>query len=309
LSQRFKADLALAFVTLLWGATFVVVKEALAHASVFAFMTARFLLATLVMAAISFSSLAKFTRREVWAGAQLGLFMFSGYAFQTAGLRFTTPSKSAFITGSGVVFVPVLLWLLWGRRIHRWVWAGALGALAGLYYLTVPREGIAALNLGDLLTLAAAALFAFHIILVGFYSPRHSVAALSFVQVATTGALSALALPLAAATGWEPPRLVWAGQLAFAVAITAVGATAIAFTVQVWAQQYTTSAHTAILFSLEPVFAAVTSYLVLQERLGRRALAGAALILAGIVLAELKGPAPAAPESPAAAGEIAGPRA
>jgi drug/metabolite transporter (DMT)-like permease len=125
--------------------------------------------------------------------------------------------------------------------------------------------------------------------------------------VATTGALSALALPLAAATRWEAPRIEWAGQLVFEVVITAVGATAIAFTVQVWAQQYTTPTHTAILFSLEPVFAAATSYVVLQERLGRRALAGAALILVGILLAELKGPAQASPESPAPVGEMAEP--
>jgi drug/metabolite transporter (DMT)-like permease len=298
MNLRLKADLALAFVTLLWGATFVVVKEALDHASVFAFLALRFAAATVVMAAIYARALPRFTRPDVWAGAQIGFFMFAGYIFQTVGLKFTTPSKAAFITGFGIVLVPLLLALLWGRHTNAWVWLGALGALVGLYYLSVPPAGFTALNTGDLLVLGCAVMFAFHIIFVGLYSPRYSVAALSVVQVATTGALSLVALPLVSAGGWEAPRVNWNAPLISAVLITAVGATAIAFTVQVWAQQYTTATHTAILFSLEPVFAAITSYLVLDERLGGRSLFGAALIFAGILLAELKGPTQAAPESP-----------
>jgi drug/metabolite transporter (DMT)-like permease len=298
--SRLKADLSLAFVTFLWGATFVVVKEALDHASVFAFMAVRFVLATVVMAGIYARALPRFTRSEVWAGAQIGFFMFAGYVFQTVGLRFTTPSKAGFITGFSVVLVPLFLAFFWQRRINRWVWAGALAALAGLYYLSVPPEGFAGMNQGDVLVVGCAVMFAFHIIFVGHYSPGHSVAALSFVQVATTAALSLLTLPVVAATGWEPPRVAWNAPFIAAVLITAVGATAIAFTVQVWAQKYTTPTHTAILFSLEPVFAALTSFVVLGERLGPRALIGAALIFAGILLAELMGPTQATPESPAA---------
>jgi drug/metabolite transporter (DMT)-like permease len=282
----------------------VVVKEALEHASVFAFMAVRFTLATLVMAGIYARALPQFTRAEIWAGAQIGFFMFTGYIFQTLGLRFTTPSKAGFITGFSVVLVPLFLAFFWHRRINAWVWAGAIAALAGLYFLSVPPEGftgpLTMMHRGELLVLGCAVMFAFHIIYVGLYSPGHSVAALSFVQVATTAALSIIALPVLVVTRWEPPRIAWTGPFIVAVLITAVGATAIAFTVQVWAQKYTTPTHTAILFSLEPVFAALTSYLVLGERLGGRALFGAVLIFAGILLAELKGPTQATPESPAA---------
>jgi len=298
MNRRLKADAALALCTLLWGATFVVVKGALEHASVFAFMAVRFTLAALLMAVIHRAALRQLTRAEIWAGAQIGFFMFTGYAFQTRGLLQTTPSKAAFITGSGVVLVPVLMALFWGRRINRWVWAGALAALVGLYYLTVPLAGFTQLNTGDLLVFICAALFALHIIFVGRYSPHHSVGALSFLQVATTAALTLAALPALAVTGWEPLRLDWNAPLVAAVLITAVLATAVAFSVQVWSQQYTTPTHTAILFSLEPVFAAITSYIVVHERLGRRALLGAGLILLGILLAELKGPTQAAAESP-----------
>jgi drug/metabolite transporter (DMT)-like permease len=122
--------------------------------------------------------------------------------------------------------------------------------------------------------------------------------------VATTAALTALALPLLAATKWEPPRIEWTGNFIGAVLITAVAATAICFSLQVWAQQHTSPAHTAILLSLEPVFAGLTSFVVSHERLSGRALTGAALVFAGILLAELKGPTQAAADSPGPVSQI-----
>ena len=145
--------------------------------------------------------------------------------------------------------------------------------------------------------LACALLFALHMIFIGRHVARHSVAALSSLQVATTAILSALLLPIASAVeAWEEPRLVWTGYLVFAILLTAIGATVIGFSLQTWAQQYASPSHAAILISLEPVFAAITSFVVGQEHLGARLLFGAALILAGILFAEWK--APAAAESP-----------
>lgn len=298
MSRRLQADLALALCALIWGATFVVVKDALAFASVFSFNAIRFTLAAIVMGIVYARALRKLDWAALGAGAAIGFFMFSGYAFQTLGLKLTSPSKAAFITGAGVVMVPVLLAIFWSRKISRWAWTGALAALVGLYFLTVPRSGFSALNAGDLLALGCAVMFAFHIILVARYSPRHSVAALSFLQVATTAVLTAVCLPVFAVTRWEPPFLRWTPGLVSAILITAVGATALCFSLQVWAQQYTSPTHTAILFSLEPVFAAVTSLIVVHEHLSARVLAGAILVFIGIVLAELKGPAQASADSP-----------
>ena len=202
--------------------------------------------------------------------------------------------------------VPVLLAIFWGRRVNSWVWAGAIAALVGLFYLTVPGTGLSGLNGGDFLVLAGALMFAFHIIFVGRYSPKHSVAALSFLQVATTAALTILFLPLLSVTRWEPPRVAWTPGLFAAILITAVGATALCFSLQVWAQQYTTPAHTAILLSLEPVFAALTSVIFLQEHLGWRELAGAALVFIGIWFAEWKGPTQSAADSPGPVSETPG---
>ena len=296
-SNRVKADLALAFCTLLWGATFVVVKNALDHASVFLFLAVRFSLAALLMAAFRPRALRNLKREELLAGAALGFFMFGGYAFQTAGLQYTTPAKSGFVTGSSVVLVPLLLAIFWRKHLARWAYAGAFCAVVGLYFLTVPAEGISHLNRGDVLTFAAAALYAVHIILVGDYTQQHSHGALSVLQVAACAALAWIAAGSLGALGWQAPRFAFRWELYAGTAICAVFATAAAFSIQLWAQQYTTPSHAAIIFTLEPVVGVITSYVVIGERLSPRSLVGAVFVLSGILLAELLG-APAAPESP-----------
>ena len=298
MSTRLKADLALASCTLVWGATFVLVKNALADSSVFGFLAVRFVLASIVLAVIFWRSLASANAADIRAGVLLGLIMFGGYAFQTLGLLGTTPSKAAFITGSSVVLVPILHGIFWKSRIGVTVWIGALAALAGLYFLTVPREGLGRLNGGDLLVGGCAVVFAIHILFVGHFSPKHSVGALTFFQIATTAVLSILAVPAASVTHLEPARFHPTEGVLIAIVVTAVFATAFAFSIQIWAQQHTSPSHVAILFSLEPVFAGVTSYIWLGERLSGKAFSGALLILAGILVAEMKGGAPVAAESP-----------
>jgi len=295
--QRLKADLSLTFCSLIWGATFVVVKNALEHASPFVFLSVRFSIAFILMAILRPQVILQVEDQEIFAGMRLAFFMFAGYGFQTSGLQYTTASNSGFVTGSSVVLVPLLLGVFWGRRLTRWIYVGAFGALVGLYFLTVPSEGLHYLNRGDVLTFIGAGFYAVHIILVGEYSQEHSVSALSLIQVA---GCALMAWPLTAVAGaihWQPVRFEWNWPLLVGIVICAVFATAVAFTVQLWAQQYTSPGHAAILFALEPVFAVITSYFVLNERLTARALKGAGLVVAGILLAELLAE-PAAPEAP-----------
>ena len=305
--RKLKADLALIGCTIIWGVTFVIVKDALADASVFVFLVLRFAVAAAVLAIIYKRELHDMSAGAARAGFLIGCLLFAGFGFQTVGLRFTTPSKAAFITGFSVILVPLLLSLFGARRINLAVWVGALSAFAGLYYLTAPahndpvRYGAqssahavaqsANFNLGDLLVLCCAIVFAVHVIAIGHFSPRYSPGVLTLVQVAVAAVLSAIAIPLMSVSRLEPPRLAATPRLAFAIVTTGLFATALAFLGQVWAQQYTTSSHTAIIFALEPVFAGLTSFAFYHERLGMRGLIGAALILAGIVLAELRGPA------------------
>ena len=280
MSTRAKAEALLVFITFIWGSTFVVVKGALADASPLPFLALRFIFAgALVFLALS---RGKLDRRALLPGAVLGVSLFFGYLFQTSGLVWTTPSKSAFITGFSVILVPLLV-MAQGVRLRASNVGGALLGLAGLYFLVVPK-GWQEVNRGDLLTLAGSAAFAVHIVLVGKYTRRFSFLHLVPVQILVVGLFSAVAMPL------DPGRsLHWTGRLLVALVVTAVFATGVAFSVQNWAQQYTPAAHTALIFALEPVFAALSSRAVMGERLGGKVLLGCALILGGMVVSEVWG--------------------
>ena len=288
MKQRTKAELLLLATTFIWGSSFVIVKGALADAAPFPYLSVRFILAALVM--FVFMARGRLPQSSLVPSLLLGGMLFTGYAFQTSGLNFTTPSKSAFITGSSVILVPLIgLWR--GHSLRAANFAGAGLGLAGIYYLVMPA-GMATVNRGDLLTLVGAAAFSVHIVMVVTYSRRHSFLHLAPGQIMVVAVLATVAIPFAPST-----PIHWTGRLIFAIVVTALFATAFAFATQVWAQQYTPPAHTALIFALEPVFAAITSRLVLNEHLGGKALLGAGFILAGMVVSEVWGGAgPAAIE-------------
>jgi len=297
MNRKLKADLSLMFCSLLWGVTFVVVKKGLDLSSPFIFLAVRFTIASSLMAVFQPKLVARIQRDEIFPGMRLAFFMFSGYCFQTVGLQYTTATNSGFVTGASVVLVPLLLGIFWGRTLTRWLYVGAFASLVGLYFLTVPAEGLRYLNRGDVLTFIGSGFYAVHIILVGDYSQEHSVSALSLIQVAGCAFMAWPLTGFAGAIHWQPVRFTSGWPLLLAIVICAVFATAIAFTLQLWAQQYTSPGHAAILFALEPVFAVMTSYLFLHERLSARAWRGAGLVVGGILIAELLAE-PAAPEAP-----------
>ncbi len=270
----------LVVVAMVWGSTFVVVKEALQLASPLPFLAVRFALAGFLLAVVL--GRGRMERPALRAGLVLGFFLFGGYLFQTWGLVYTTPSKSAFITGFGVILVPFIQ-AFYGFRLRAATLGSAFLGFAGISFLVFP-SGREAVNRGDLLTLVGSVLFALHIVLVGGYTRRFSFRHLVPTQILVVSALALLALPV------DPdPVMEWSIGLAAAVIVTAVLATGFAFSVQNWAQKFTPPAHTALIFACEPVFAAVTSRLVLDERLGGKALLGSALILCAIVISEVWG--------------------
>ena len=287
-SRRLEADLALVFNSFVWGSTFVVVKAALADASPLVFLLLRFAIASALLVAL-WGRRARLREPAVLRAALVvGFFLAAGYVFQTIGLQYTTPAKSAFITALSVPLVPVLLVAL-HRRAPGWAaLAGVALATVGAYFLTVPA-GALAVSQGDFITFFCSIFFAAHIVAIGHYVPRHGIASVAVGQIGAGFVLLAAAVPFAFVTGVEAPRLVWNARLVFALVATALFATALAFVLQTWAQQFTSPTHTAIIFSLEPVFAALTSYLVVGEVLGARGLVGAGLILAGVLVAEFRG--------------------
>lgn len=285
ISLKRKSELALIGVTLLWGATFVLVKNVLDHASTLVFLAMRFSLAAVALALLFRGRLLEapeLRKTSLTGGAIAGGCLFSAYFFQTFGLRYTTPSKSAFLTGLTTVLVPFLSSIVYQKTPHLSEVIGAGVATAGLAMLTL-HAGEFRIGFGDAVTLGCTVTFAMHILVLGRWAAKSSFALLSVAQIAVTALLALLTC------GWaEPPVLRWTVGLAAAVVITGLFATALAFTVQAWAQRHTTPTTVALIFALEPVSAAVTSYLVEGEVLWGRALAGAALILAGVLCVELK---------------------
>jgi len=307
MSRALRAHILLVLVTLVWGATFVVIKRALEDISPLLFNAVRMGLAALLMALIFRRELTRFTPGALRAGVVVGVLLWLGYEFQTTGLKLTTPSKSGFLTGVSVALVPLILAVGWKRHINRWTLGGVAAAFVGLYLLTVPATdgwGLAqfsSVNRGDLLTLGCALVFAFHIIVLGRATQVHRYQQIAVLQLGVCVLLMTLTVPLV-----ETVYVAWTPRVLWAIAITGVLGTAAAFTIQAWAQQFTPPTHTALIFALEPVFAWLTSYLVLGERLGGRAAVGALLILAGVLLSELKGrPAQPREELGPAEGEAA----
>jgi len=272
------ALVALVFVTAVWGVTFVQVKDAVALYPLFAFLAVRFWIASLTLAVPATPRVGGLGRKGVGAGAFLGLMLAVGYALQTAGLERTTVSSTGFITGLYVVLTPLIALLLFRARIALPVWGGVALATIGLAMLSGIHAGSAG---GDLLVLAAAAVYSLQIVLMERYAPRYDAVAFTFVEMAAAGvALGAVAAALGDLSvphGWT----VWGALL-----VTGVFASALGYLVQTWAQRRTSAARTALAFTLEPVWTAFFGYTLAGDRLGAVGWVGCAVIMAGIVLAE-----------------------
>lgn len=290
--DQLTADAALLFVAAIWGATFVMVQDAVRGFPVFAFLALRFSLASLALLPLLLLSRparpAPTSRPPLPArlaallpGILIGAALFAGYAFQTLGLRETTPAKAGFITGMSVVLVPLGQAIFLRRSPRRNSLIGVGLAALGLALLSLQAD--LSLSRGDLLVLACAVAFAGHILLMGRYAPGWPPLRLAFVQIVTVALLSAATALWAEQPIGQPTGSVW-----FAAAFTGLLATALAFFIQSRAQQATSPTHTALIFASEPVFAGLFSFLLIGELFGPRQLAGSALIVAGMVVSEIR---------------------
>jgi len=283
--DRRKADVALLFNAVVWGTTFVLVKSSLAKMSPVLFLALRFSLATVVLALIfggRWRRLGKVTPKMLAAGSLIGVFLFLGYLLQTLGLQSTSPPKSAFLTGLATVMVPLLGALVYRIRPRITEVAGVLVATLGMGLMTL-QGPIGSIGRGDLLTFGGAIAFAAHVVTTGHFAEEIGYEVLSITQVGAA-ALSALSL-----VWWvETPRIEWQPVVIWTVLITGILCTAVAFTIQAWAQRFTTNTRTAIIYALEPVVAWITSYWLVGEGLSARGAAGAGLILSGVFLVEMK---------------------
>ncbi len=271
------ADLSLGAMALIWGAMFVVAKAALDDVSSVLYLALRFSLATVVLGLVFRRKL-----RFEWAGVGLGVVLMAGYILQTVGLQSISAAKNAFLTSGYIVGVPLLGWLLYRQQTRLAEVLGVLIAIAGMGLLSTQGE-LLSIERGDALTLGCAAVYAVHIVMLGHFAPRIPYETLSFLQVAAAAAFAWVALPFI-----ETPAIRWRPAVILAIVAGGLLATALAFVVQTWAQQYTTPTRAALIFALEPVFAWLVAWWWNGEILTGRAAIGAALILAGVLLFELK---------------------
>lgn len=281
------ADLALLVLTLFWGTTFTFVKNVLEVSSPGVFLVARFGVAVAVLAPVVLWRRRPLGQGFLRRGGILGLLLFATFAFQTIGLRYTTPSRSGFLTGMAVLLVPFVSRFLLARRVRASAWAGVALAVVGLFVLTRPFSGDVpdAVRLGDALTVGCAVACAFQIALMSEWSPHHPLAQFTLLQIAVTFAGALLLVPIEGVR-FDASR---AGTFAGVVAFTGVWMTAGAFFVQNWGQRHTTAVRAALIYTLEPVVAALFSHFYGGEPLASADWLGGGLIVLGVVAGEVGG--------------------
>lgn len=255
-------------VTAVWGWTFVLVKDAISQYPTLPFLGIRFGLALLVMA-IAVRKLPD--RRLLLTGLAVGAALAAGYLFQTVGLQYTSPGNAGLITGLFVVFTPILE-RIFGRHVPLRTVIATIVALSGTFLLT---EGGGGIGIGDLLVVGCAIAFAVHIVLLGRWAADLPAAPLAMVQM---GVAAAVFLPAGV-----PQMRVPTGQVWFAILITGVFASALAFFVQTWAQQHLTPSRTALILASEPAWALLAAVVLAGQRLGVVQAIGAALVIVAVL--------------------------
>jgi drug/metabolite transporter (DMT)-like permease len=306
------AEALLIGVAAVWGSTFVLVKDAVALYPTLPFLAIRFALATLFLLPLALLRLQRRagaasaeaaavipagrgprdSRRVVRGGLVMGLFLGAGYIFQTFGLERTTASNAGFITGLFVVLTPLLQALVFRVWIGRGALVGVALAFAGLFLLSggaalVQGDGGTHLG-GDLLVFLCAVSFAAHILATARYAAEEDPILLTVVQLAVVSLLAGSLTVVAWVTGLgELPELPREPQVLLAIGVTAVFASALGFFIQTYAQRHSPPTRTAVILTMEPVFAGLFAYLLADERLSTAGWLGAGLILAGMLVTEL----------------------
>jgi len=265
----------------IWGFGFVVNRVAAAHVDTFFYNGVRFIFGALTILPFVWRRLRSLTRLEMWGGVLVGLLLFAASTFQQMGLHFTAAGKAAFITGLYVVFVPLFLALIW-RQWPRWTaWVASFLAAAGLFMLSAVER--LALSPGDSLELIGAVLWAFHVILIGRLARRVDALRLALAQYIVCGLFSTL-LGLAL----EDRTVRGLAAVWWAVVASGVLSVGLAYTLQVVGQRHAPPADAAVILSTETVFAAFSGWLILGETLTAQQWLGCGLMLAGMLLAQVR---------------------
>lgn len=275
------ADIGLATVTIFWGSTFILSKMVLEEIPLVIYLSIRLNLAAIMLALYAFRFRKEFTLRTLYHGIIMGVFLFLSYLFQMWGIQYTSASKAGFITGLNVVFVPLFSILFFGDRPRRSSLIGVFIATIGLYFLS--GGDFLALSKGDWLVFVCAVTVTFHVIYTGKFAPKNNIYLLTAVQLIVTGLLSLTLLP------FESEKLPTINiSVLILLFYLALFGTVYTFLMQTAMQRFTTATRTALVFSLEPLFAAFFAFLIAGEILTSSAWFGGFLIICGMLVAEIR---------------------
>ncbi|MEO7022272.1 MAG: DMT family transporter [Ktedonobacteraceae bacterium] len=282
-THHLRYDLVLMLVTIIWGATFLVTKFSLHLVGPFTYLGLCYTVATLTLVLIFHKRVLRITRAELLAGVIVGIALFTGYACQTVGLQWTSVSKAGFITGLYVPLVPLFALFFLRQRVPGTAIVGMFLSVIGLLLLALNKQFTLTFGPGEWLILCCAFGFALHIVFISKFAPTVDVINLAIIQLAVTSLLSFLIVPLAHEPIAPPPLLAW-------VPILLMGTFDMAFCLLMmnWVQQFMSSTRAALLYSLEPMWAALFGVLLAGDVLSVVAWIGCGCVFVGMVVGRLE---------------------
>ncbi len=281
LKQKILSRFLLLSAPIIWGFSFVVLKNTLDSTSPLWSMAIRFIVGAALMLPICAKKISALNRRHLAAGALLGAVVFAAYAFQTYGLKLTTPGKNAFLTSVYCVVVPFLGSLIFGIKIDRYNITAAFICIAGIGFVSLQND--LSVGLGDGLTLLCGFFFALQILLLDRYIVTMSIELLAMVQFAVAGVLSLISALL-----FEAPPVSLGISAISGLAYLSIMCTVVTFLCQSYGQKYTPASESSVLLSLESLFGALASAALYNEKMTVRLIIGFVLIFSAIIISETK---------------------
>ena len=294
-TKKYSGELIMLLVTLLWGATFAIIKEALNDISTMLFISIRFSIVGVLLLPILFIKKVDFNKSVIYSGCLLGFILFMGFATQTVGLKYTTATKSGFLTGTAVVIIPILQTIIEKKKPSKGSILGTVIVIIGILFMSSGGESIISFvsglgshfNFGDLLTLICAFFFALYVVYLDVVSKKYGFLQLLFLQILVIAFLGFLSSQFFSYTAFEYPRINFTPQLIFALFYTSIFATLITTALQTKYQKLISPTKAGIIFSFEPIFAATIAFFLLSEKITNFGLIGASLIFIGLIVSEV----------------------
>lgn len=293
--KKYTAEAILILVTLIWGATFVIIKVALNDISPMTFVATRFLIASIILFPFYLKIRKRFNKTITLSGILLGTMFFLGFATQTIGLKYTSATKSGFITGTFVIFTPIFQLLFEKKRPSKGNLFGVVLVLAGLIFLSSKGNSILDIfheigegfNIGDFFTLLCAIFFAMYLVYLDILTKKFEFFPLVILQVGSTAVLGIIFTIGLSMFNTEVITISISKNLIFALLYTSILATIVSTTLQTKFQKYLTPTKVGIILSFEPIFSAITAFIILNERISRFSFLGGLFIFTGLLVAEL----------------------